>query len=51
MNQRTQSGGHTLSSSAPHPFIRWFADITSLSPSLWSPQAQMVELIETVART
>ena len=27
MNQSTQPGRHTLSSSAPHPFIKWFADI------------------------
>jgi hypothetical protein len=27
MNQSTQSRRHTLSSSAPHPFLKWFADI------------------------
>ena len=28
MNQSTQTGRHTLSSSVPPLFIKWFADIT-----------------------
>ena len=46
MNQRTQSGGHTLSSSAPHPFIRWFADITIADvPLVGGKNASLGEMV------
>ena len=50
MNQTTQPGCHTLSSSAPHPFIRWFADITIVDvPLVGGKNASLGEMVRELA--
>ena len=46
MNQTTQPRRHTLSSVAPHPFIKWFAEITIADvPLVGGKNASLGEMV------